>query len=232
MNAARVMAIFEKDLKEFTKNTTILFTPFITIILAIIYSRMETGDGLPLIVVYAIVGITYASVTSGVMMILMAEENEKKTLRGLIMSPASYVEILLGKSLVTALMTFITLIISFIIMESTNMIDIQQIIGLLVLFFFFLFLGIAVGLFVKSVGMTTVYLMPIMFIFGFTSMIEFLGFSPDSIVIKITDYMPIPQLVAMGETESWSAIGIVLIWTIVAGLLAFVCFQKVKKDRA
>ena len=139
MNAARVMAIFEKDLKEFTKNTTILFTPFITIILAIIYSRMETGDGLPLIVVYAIVGITYASVTSGVMMILMAEENEKKTLRGLIMSPASYVEILLGKSLVTALMTFITLIISFIIMESTNMIDIQQIIGLLVLFFFFLF---------------------------------------------------------------------------------------------
>lgn len=232
MNAARVMAIFEKDLKEFTKNTTILFTPFITIILAIIYSRMETGDGLPLIVVYAIVGITYASVTSGVMMILMAEENEKKTLRGLIMSPASYVEILLGKSLVTALMTFITLIISFIIMESTNMIDIQQIIGLLVLFFFFLFLGIAVGLFVKSVGMTTVYLMPIMFIFGFTSMIEFLGFSPDSIVIKITDYMPIPQLVAMGETESWSAIGIVLIWTIVAGILAFVCFQKVKKDRA
>lgn len=232
MNAARVMAIFEKDIKEFMKNTSILFTPFIAIILAVFYSRMESGEGLPLIVVYAVVGITYSSVTSGVMMILMAEENEKKTLRGLIMSPASYVEILLGKSLVTALMTFITLIISFIIMESTTMFDVQQIIGLLILFLFFLFLGIAVGLFVKSVGMTTAYLMPIMFIFGFTSMIEFLGFAPDSIVIKITDYMPIPQLVAMGETGSWSAVGIVLIWTIVAGLIAFASFQKVKKDRA
>lgn len=232
MNAARVMAIFEKDMKEFMKNTAILFAPIVSIILALFYSRMgEGGEGLPLVVIYVVIGITFSSVTTGVIMVLMAEENEKKTLRGLIMSPASYIEILTGKSLVTALMTFITLILSLYIMESTELFDVQQIIGLIVLFFFFLFLGIAVGLLVKTVGMTTVYLMPIMFIFGFTSMFEALGFAPDSMIIKVVTYMPIPQLVEMGETGSWSGIGIVLIWTIIAGFIAFASFQKVKKDR-
>src|SRR5690625_3624587 len=131
------------------------------------------------------------------------------------MSPASYMEIIIGKSLVTALITFISLGLSLVIMGSNAILDVQQIICLLILFFFFLFLGIGVGLFVKTVGMTTAYLMPIMFIFGFTPMIDLLGFSSDSLIIKVTKYMPLPQLVEMGETGSWSAIGIVVIWTVI-----------------
>lgn len=104
------------------------------------------------------------------------------------------------------------------------------IIGLVLLFFFFLFLGIGVGLFVKSVGITTVYLMPIMFIFGFTPMINFFGLPEDGLTMKITDYFPIPQLIDMEETHSWMPIVVGTIWMLAAALFAFVCFKNVRRD--
>lgn len=234
MQLTRIQAIFEKDIKDFMKNTMTIFMPIIPIFLAIIYSRMGEGMGeeMPLLIIYIVVGICYASVTTNTMMMLMAEENEKKTLRGLMMSPASYVEIIIGKGLVAALITFISLIISLYIMGSSVLLDVQHIIGLLILFLFFLFLGIGVGLFVKTVGMTTAYSMPIMFVFGFTPMIDMLGFAEDSLVVKIGHYLPLSQLIEMGETGAWSAIGIVIVWTIVAALFALICFQRVKKDRS
>ena len=234
MHIARIQAIFEKDLKDFLKNTMTIFMPPLPIFLAFLYSRMGDGMGeaVPLMIVYIVVGITYSAVTAGSMMMLMAEENEKKTLRGLIMSPASYIEIIIGKSLVTFLMTFISLVLSLIIMGSKAMMEPQHILGLLLLFLFFLFLGIGVGLFVKTVGMTTAYLMPMMFIFGFTPMIDFLGLSEGSLIMKVASYLPLSQLIEMADTGSWVPIGIVLIWTLAAALFAFICFQRVKKDRA
>ncbi len=233
MQVARIQAIFEKDIKDFMKNSMTVFMPIVPIILAILYSRMGSGtdEEMPLMMVYLVIGIAYSTVTTNSMMALMAEENEKKTLRGLIMSPASYIEIIIGKSLVTAVITFITLVISLFIIGGSVILDGQHIIGLFVLYFFFLFLGIGVGLFVKSVGMTTAYSMPIMLVFGFSPMIEFLGFEANSFIMKIATYMPVNQLVDMGETRSWGAIGIVLVWTVAASIFAFICFQKLKKDR-
>ncbi|MBO1005353.1 hypothetical protein ACFSKI_02730 [Pseudogracilibacillus auburnensis] len=72
----------------------------------------------------------------------------------------------------------------------------------LVFFFFYFLLGIGVGLFVKTVGMTTVYLMPIMLLFGFTLMIEFLNFGKDSLTLKIANLFPIPQLIQMDESRA------------------------------
>src|SRR5690625_242862 len=208
MQLARIQAIFEKDIKDFMKNTMTIFMPIVPIFLAFIYGRMGDSmeEEIPLMIIYIVVGVSYASVTAGSMMMLMAEENEKKTLRGLIMSPASYIEIIIGKSLVTAVITFITLVISLFIIGGSVILDGQHIIGLFVLYFFFLFLGIGVGLFVKSVGMTTAYSMPIMLVFGFSPMIEFLGFEANSFIMKIATYMPVNQLVEMGETRSWGAI--------------------------
>src|SRR5699024_7266891 len=148
---------------------------------------------------YIVIAMTYVAVATGSTMTIMAEEKEKKTLRGLIQSPASFMDIIIGKSLVTTVLTIITLIISLLIMNIEPLLHIQTIIGLVLSFFFFLFLGIGVGLFVKNVGITTAYLMPIMFLFGFTPMIEFLGLSEDSLIIKVTEYFPVPQLIDMHE---------------------------------
>src|SRR5699024_862654 len=84
MNIARIQAIFEKDLKDFMKNTATIFMPIVPIFLAFFYNKMgeDGGESLPLMVVYIVVGVTFSTIAAGSMMILMAEENEKKTLRG------------------------------------------------------------------------------------------------------------------------------------------------------
>lgn len=230
MNVQRIFAIFEKDLKDFMKNTMLVFMPVIPIILALLYSRMGGDEEMPLFMIYLVVGITFSSVSTACIMMMMAEENEKKTLRGLIMSPATFLDIIVGKSLVTLLLTLITLVASLLIMGMEPFLNIRAFIGLILLFLFFLFLGIGIGLFVKSVGVTTAYLMPIMFLFGFTPMIYFLGLSEDSIAIKIAEYFPIPQLMVMHDTNSWLPLAIVALWVIGAALFMYICFKRTRKD--
>jgi len=230
MNAQRIMAIFEKDVKDFMKNTSLIFMPALPIILALLYSQMGGDEEMPLFIIYIVIGTGFAVVTAGGIMMMMAEENEKKTLRGLIMSPASFIDIIVGKSLVSTLFTVVSVGIGLLILGIDPFLNIKAILGLILLFFFFLFLGIGIGLFVKTVGMTTVYLMPIMFLFGFTPMIELLGLNETSIALKIANILPVSQLITMHDSNAWLPLGIVLIWTIAAALFAYVCFIKVKKD--
>ncbi|RKL66521.1 hypothetical protein CR203_14590 [Salipaludibacillus neizhouensis] len=230
MNTQRIGAIFEKDLKDFMKNMMLLTMPIIPIILALIYSRLGGDEGLPISMLYLIVGVTFSSVTSSCMMTMMAEENEKKTLRGLMLSPASFMDIIVGKSLVVGLMTFIALAISLLLVGMKPFLNVQAIIGLILLFLFFLFLGIGIGLFTKSVASTSAYLMPVMFLFGFTPMIDFLGLGEDSIAITVAELFPLMQLIIMHETNSWVPIGIVAIWTIAAAAFTYICFKKERTD--
>src|SRR5690625_1768225 len=117
MNLQRINAIFEKDMKDFMKNTALLFMPVTPILLAVLYSQMGEGEAMPIYVVYLVVGVAFSTTTSGLILMMMAEENEKMTLRCLIMSPASFWDIIVGKSLVTALLTLVTLIISLLIID-------------------------------------------------------------------------------------------------------------------
>src|SRR5699024_3452651 len=189
MHLARIQAIFEKDMKDFMKNTMLLFTPFSPIILAIMYNRMGIGvdEEMPIMIHYMLIGITFSAVSSGGMMMMMAEEKEKKTLRGLMVSPASFLDIIIGKSAVITVLSFASIIIALMILGIEPFLDVQIIIGILILYIFFLFLGIGIGLFVKNVGITTAYTMPIMFIFGFTPMLEMMGFTSDSMTMKIVE---------------------------------------------
>lgn len=233
MHLARIQAIFEKDLKDFMKNTMMLFTPFIPIILAIMYNRIGAGtdEEIPIMIHYTLIGVTFAAVTAGGLMMLMAEEKEKGTLRGLMLSPASFLDIIIGKSAVITLLSFASLIISLMILGIEPFLDFQIIIGILILYTFFLLLGIGIGLFVKNVGITTAYTMPIMFIFGFTPMLEMMGFSSDSMTMKIADIFPVTQLLDMHDTHRWTAILIVLLWTLAALLFTFICYKNARKDK-
>jgi ABC-2 type transport system permease protein len=164
------------------------------------------------------------------MMNMMAEEKEKKTLRGLILSPASFVDIIVGKSLVTGVITLISLIISLLIIGIDPLLNIRAILGLVLMFLFFLMLGIGVGLFTTSIAAASAYAMPIMFLFGFTPMIELLGLAEDSIAIKIADVFPIMQAIKMHDTSSWLPLGIITMWVAAAALFMYVCFKKTRTD--
>src|SRR5690625_6331515 len=108
MNITRMMAIFEKDYKEFMRNMMLFTSVLIPVVLAAFFGRMGADAGtLPNELVIIIVGVVFTSVTFSGMMTMMAEENEKDTLRGLVQSPASVLDIIAGKSLVFALMRVI-----------------------------------------------------------------------------------------------------------------------------
>src|SRR5699024_9599833 len=193
-------------------------------------TRENPEETLPVFFVYVVIGVAYGGVTSNFIMYSMAEEKEKNTLRGLMLSPASFIDIIVGKSLVAAFITFISLFVSLFIIGIDPYLNAKTLLGLLILFFFFLFLCITVGLFVKTVGITTAYMMPILFIFGMTPMFTDLFSNQNGLSMKIIQKFPIPQLIKMEETGTWQPLGIVLIWTVVAGILMYITFQKAKAD--
>lgn len=169
MNTGRIMAIFEKDLKEFTRNMMLFTSTLIPIVLAFMYGNMgEPSEEASALLISVLVGVAFSAILCSGIMTMMAEENEKNTLKGLVQSPASMMDILIGKSLVVIVMTGISLVLSLVIMDANLSWSPAVTAAVLLLGIFFLNLGIAVGLEVKSVATTSVYLLPIMMVFGFT----------------------------------------------------------------
>ncbi|WP_271401720.1 hypothetical protein [Salinicoccus roseus] len=135
-----------------------------------------------------------------------------------------------GKSLVVVLMTAVSLIISFLIMDVAFEWSIASIGGLILLALFFLNVGIAVGLTVDSVATTSVYLLPIMFIFGFTPMIETVVPDSDHFIRRLTDYLPLYQNISLHGEETAVPLLFLLAWTLVSFLYVTWAFRKRMSD--
>lgn len=221
MNISRIGAIFEKDLKDFSKNMMLIFMPVLPILLAAMYSRMGGDEKMPLVMIYIVLGTAFAGVTYCCLAFMMAEEKEKNTLRGLVISPATMLDVVIGKSLVVILLTLISVIVSLWLMGFEQFTNFQAIAGLSVALLFFTMLGAGVGMFVKNVASTQIYLMPVLFLFGMTPLIDGLGLSKGSIVLKILHAFPLPQLMKMNETGSWKHFGVVAFW-----LIASIIFSR------
>src|SRR5699024_9542891 len=104
MNMTRVAAIFEKDFKEFMRNMMLFTSVLIPIVLAAFFGRIDGAEGgVPNEMVIIIVGVVFTAVTFSSMMTMMAEENEKDTLRGHLQSPATTIDNMTRKSNVIAL---------------------------------------------------------------------------------------------------------------------------------
>ncbi|WP_026701812.1 ABC transporter permease [Salibacterium aidingense] len=231
MNIQRIHAIFEKDIKDFMKNMMLLVLPALPLVIALLYALTSEGEAeLPLPLLYLIVGMAFSGITSAMIMTMMAEENEKNTLRGLIQSPASFVDIIVGKSLVTGIITLISLVASLMIVGIEPFLEFRVILGLILLFLFFLLLGIGIGLFSKTVSATSAYLMPVMLLFGFTSMVGTFGFAEDSMAITITDTFPIMQAIKIHDSSSWMPMVVIAIWIIAAAIFTYVCFRNTMTD--
>lgn len=230
MNTQRIAAIFEKDLKDFMKNMMLLVTPLLPIVMALFYSQMVEGDA-NVMMLYIIIGMSLSGVTTSMIMTMMAEENEKKTLRGLIQSPASFIDIIIGKSLVTAIVTFVSLGIAIFIYGMDQLQDVRAILGLLLLFIFFLLVGIGLGLFVKTVASTYVYIMPIMFVFGLTPFLSTLDFfTTNDAANSVIQHFPLSQAIGIHDTNSWLPLGVISIWVLVAAIVVYICFKKTTTD--
>lgn len=233
MNTGRIAAIFQKDYKEFMRNMMLFTSVLIPIVLAIFFSRIgvNAGEEMPSEIVAIMIGVVFSAVLFSSMMTMMAEENEKDTLRGLLQSPATILDIIVGKSMVVTLMTIVSLVISIFVMDVSGFWSIENIVALILLGLFFLNLGIGLGLIVKSVATTSVYLLPVMFIFGFTPYIEMLVTDENHIVRQIAEYLPLYQNYFILEGDGSAKTFIILgAWVIVSFLFTLWAFMMKKKD--
>ena len=229
----RANAIFQKDFKDISRNSAVSVTALMPLILAFIYGKM--GD-ITIDAHYMIINFTLVTVGSFVQCSLIAEEKEKNTLRGLMLSPASTLEILGGKSLLSIIASMI--IVVFGIMLTGYQPENIVVIAVAILFtsFFFIGLGTLLGLLAKSVMEASVLVLPFMFIFGFGSM--FSMFTDKYPILKVMDYTPNAQLVILakkvesdvGIVEVLPIFGIITLWIIAVALTTIAVFNKRMTD--
>ncbi|WP_393964784.1 ABC transporter permease [Exiguobacterium sp. S22-S28] len=233
LSIQRTLAIFLKDVKDVTRNLFVTTTLLVPILLAIVYRNL--GD-ITLEIHYTVINLTFSSVTAFVQCTLIAEEKEKNTLRTLMLSPATTSEILLGKSLLSLLITLITILLCI---QITGYVP--EHVGLFALAIigsclFYLGLGTVLGLITKSVMEASVVVLPIMFLFGFGTMLETLA--SNNAYLKLLEYLPNLQLLRFAELleqQKFTSIGLPLlvigIWSLLGALLAVMVYRKQLQKR-
>lgn len=111
------------------------------------------------------------------------------------LSPASILEILLGKSALTAITTTLVIIGSVLLVEpqihSLPLFIVSILFGSII----YITIGTILGLLSHTVMETNIIGMPVMFIFGMGSMFKVM--IDNEAIIKIIDYLPSDQLKAM-----------------------------------
>lgn len=225
----RVFAILNKDYKDVSRNLYVTTTVILPLIMAAFYGRM----GLESInAEFMIFNLAFTLVATYVQSALIAEEKEKNTLRGLMLSPASTIEIFSGKSLLSLIATVIIVIGSGLLMDyhTSNFLIIT-----IALFFsaiFYLGAGTLVGLLTKSVMEASVAILPVIAIFNFASfLVPLIEKYP---ILKVVEYLPNQQLIDLAEqvetgagfADVWSNLGIILLWAIAIHALAVYVYKK------
>ena len=225
----RVNAILQKDFKDFSRNTAVSIVIFLPIILAAIYGRM----GLDSIQAHFMnINMAFAMVGTYVQCCLIAEEKEKNTLRGLMLSPASTLEILGGKSLLSFLLTIIIVFFSALLSEykPANITIVALAIVLSTLFY--IGIGTLLGLIAKSVMESSVIVLPVIGIFTIGSFVT--AWAKEYPILKVAEFLPNVQLIELAEeveqgasfVQVLSNLGIIGIWVVVVFALTVVVYRK------
>ncbi|KAA0942068.1 ABC transporter permease subunit [Sporosarcina sp. ANT_H38] len=230
----RINAIFQKDFKDISRNSAVSVTVLMPLIIAFVMGKM--GDDIAIEAHYMVINFSMVIVGSFVQCSLIAEEKEKNTLRGLMLSPASTLEILGGKSLLSLIATMIIVVIGAFFTGYRP--EHFFVIAIAILFssFFFIGLGTLLGLLAKSVMEASVIILPFMFVFSFGSMITM--FADKYPILNVVNYTPNMQLMEIAvKVESgigfggvWLNLGIITLWIIGIFVLTIIVFKKKRMD--
>ena len=167
---------------------------------------------------------------------MVAEEKEKNTLRGLLLSPASTLEILVGKSSLSAVMTIVIIIGSIFLsgyeVPSILFFSISLLLGLI----FYLAIGTILGLLSRTVMETSIIGMPVLILFGMSSMFKLMV--ENETLLKIIDYLPSEQLSAIwfdlsngeGFSEIIENMLVLLLWAAVSIVITVIIYKKRRVD--
>ncbi|WP_096270827.1 ABC transporter permease [Paucisalibacillus globulus] len=229
----RINAILQKDWKDLWKNYFVSSIILLPIVMAVFYGRiMDPTIDLH----YMIINLALASVTAFIQCAVIAEEKEKHTLRGLMLSPASVFEILIGKSLVTIILSVITIIVCAYLTGYNPTNIIMVVIALIISMVFYLGIGTILGLISRTIIEASFIIMPVIFLFGFGSVL--MGLVEKYPSLSFVEYLPNIQLIEFaykveagaGFGDLWSYLAVITAWAVVGIILSGIVYKKRQLD--
>jgi len=230
----RVSAILLKDWYDLLKNSYILFTLAFPLLFAVWLGNMDVKSTYSFIF-----PINLALVICGcfVQAAMVAEEKEKSTLRGLLLSPATTLEILIGKSALSAIVTLVVIVASIFLtgfkVSSLPLFSLSILLCLII----YIAIGTLLGLLSRSVMETTIIGMPVLTLLGMGSVLK--ETIDNKIFAKVVDFLPSEQFnqIVMNISQSnnsnntGKSLLILLAWVIVSLAITVITYNKRRFDK-
>ncbi|QWU47786.1 ABC transporter permease [Bacillus sp. NP247] len=228
----RVSAIFRKEVQDFKTNSQVLLMASLPLIFSVIYSKF--GVGKQVLGTTTIMSLLF--VAGFVQSMVIAEEKEKHTLRVLMLSPASSVEVLLGKSLLTAGLTMIICIANLFILDQLNIN--LPLVGLIFLcgIILFIAMGTMIGLLASSVPQTSLIGMPILMTMYLA--VQFEAFVENTKIKTMIGYLPTSHITkamnGLVDGAGFSSMGghvlNITVWFIISLVVCLIVYKKKQLD--
>jgi ABC-2 type transport system permease protein len=167
---------------------------------------------------------------------LIAEEKERNTLRSLMMTPATTLDVLIGKSSLVFVMSVVVLAIATFIFGYKPASIWAFVATIFLSIILYTAAGTICGLFSKTLLDASLSILPVAFIFTGAPWGAFL--ENDYPILKVLDYMPSSQLVhLLGISNTGYTTGdllkpllITLAWTVVLTVVSVILYQRRLKD--
>ncbi|MFG6146833.1 ABC transporter permease [Halobacillus sp. B23F22_1] len=231
ISVKRIQAVVMKDYRDLLKNAYMLSTAVVPLFFAFILSQ---GEEVQTAAVFMPITITMVIVGSFIQAAVIAEEKEKNTLRGLLLSPLNTAEIFIGKSVISAVASII-MIVAVILIGNITLPDqmLLTVAAMLISLTIFISIGTILGLVSRTVMETSVIGIPVLFIFGmgdiFKTMIE------AEWLLDMMGYLPDQQFAQLLlQLRNGEAVGdhflVLSIWAAVCVVVTVYIFKKRRFD--
>lgn len=228
MNIHKIRATIYRDLREFFTNYAVLTLLIMPPAMAALYGMTPRPEGvdMPVIMIFVVLGTVLSAVTTNIPLMLYAEENEHGTLKLVTHTKSDLVNGLIGRSILTLLITAAVTAVSLIIIDGVYVISFQMIIGYTAAAVIFLNLGLWTGLLAKLQSTSTVYGVVILFFLGMTPIIETLNLPADNIITALAEITPVYQVMAIHNNAGIMPYVILTAWLTATVFLVYIAVSK------
>ncbi|MFD1019518.1 ABC transporter permease [Thalassobacillus hwangdonensis] len=227
----RIQAVVMKDYQDLLKNAYMLSTAVVPLFFAFIFNQ---GEEIQTATVYMPILLSMVIVGSFIQAAVIAEEKEKNTLRGLLLSPLNTAEIFIGKSVLSAVSSII-MIVAVIFIGNIPMPDhiLLTAAAIFISLIIFISFGTILGLVSRTVMETSVMGIPVLFIFGmgdiFRTMIE------SEWLLDVLSYLPDQQFgQLLLQLKDGQPVGdhflVLTVWAVLSVTITIFIFKKRRFD--
>jgi hypothetical protein len=221
----KIYATIYRDFKEYLANYSVFTLFLMPIGMAVIYRMIgqDVGEALPNLMVFIIIGIVLAGVTTNVPLTLFADEIEHGMIRMVVKDKKDLLLMIVGRSALVILMSILLIIASLLIVDRMSILSLSLALGLFLAMLVFLNLGILAGIRSKLETTSTVAGVIILFLLGMTPIVESMGLTNISFIKFLIDLTPVYQLIAIQNNASVMPFIILLVWL---GVTMFLIFRS------